>query len=484
VDGTDPYVAHNQFTGNRMIRLVWEAQPHFYNNTISSSDQVGISAHGSYPKVEKTTFVDNPTAIQLESESTMDLINSTISGGDTHMDLDDDSHLVSLNSTFDNSKVVFDDDLSTLTIKWFLHVYVRDNVGDPVAGAVVNVENATNEVIHTQLTGLDGYVRWIVCTERVMDKSGSLMYTPHNASASKDTLTGYADPEPTMDISKRVEIVLNLNLPPPPPTGLRIEVIGSDIRLSWQAPDTIDLSHYHIFRAGSPFGFDFTIPWVDTSVDVDPIDFQVNPLRLSWNHTGSATNPNNYFYVVRAVDGSGQNDSNTFTVGKFVIPLVKGWNMVSVPLIQVDTSLNSVLSSISGFYNIVQHYNAFHGQWHSTSDDLTHVDRTMALWIHMKQAKNLVLVGEVPTSTSIELTVANGGWNFIGYPSFYEKPVADVLLSNTGFYDAVQVYYGHDTEDHWKHYEIAKPPELNDLDLMKPGYGYWVHVTQDYTLTI
>jgi hypothetical protein len=484
VDGTDPYIAHNDFTNNKMIRLTWEAEPHFYNNTISSSEMKGISVHGSYPTVEKTTFVNNPTAIHLEEGSTMDLINSTVTGGDTHIELDDDSHMVSLNSSFDRGKVNFVDDLSTLTIKWFMHVYVRDNVGDPVAGALVNVENATNEVIQTQLTGLDGYVRWIVCTECVMDKSGSVLYTPHNASASKDVLTGYADPEPTMDISKRVDIFLNLNLPPPPPTGLRIEIIGSDIRLSWLAPDTIDLSHYHIFRAGSPFGFDFTTPWVDTSLNMDPLDGQVNPLRLSWNHTGSATDPNSYFYVVRAVDGSGQNDSNTFTVGKFVIPLVAGWNSASVPFIQADTSISSVLSSISGFYNIVQSYNAFEGSWHSTSDDLTHIDRTMGLWIHMKEARNLVLVGEVPTSTTIELSAANGGWNFIGYPSFLEKPVDEVLFSNTGFYDAVRVYYGDDTTDHWKHYEITKPPELNDLDLMKPGYGYWVHVTMDYPFTI
>jgi hypothetical protein len=286
-----------------------------------------------------------------------------------------------------------------------------------------------------------------------------------------------------MDISKVVEIILGTDLPPPSPTGFKIEIIGDDIRLSWVAPVTTDLDGYLIYRADSPNDIDFASPWIDTSTDPDPIDGLVKPLRLSWNHTNAATDANSYFYVVRAFDGSGQNDSNTVTVGKFVIPLVEGWNMVSVPLIQTDNSIPSVFASISGSYNVVQVYIAQMGQWYSTSDGLTHIDRTMGLWVHMKEAKNLVLVGEVPTSTDIHLTSANDGWNFMGYPSFFEKSVENALSSIAGSYDAVQVYYGQDSADPWKHYKMGKPPQYNDLDLMRPGYGYWVHVTEDCTLT-
>jgi hypothetical protein len=283
-----------------------------------------------------------------------------------------------------------------------------------------------------------------------------------------------------MDISKVVEIILGTDLPPPPPSDFRIEIIGDDIRLSWMPPMTTDLDHYLILRSASPYNMDYATPWVDTSTDPDPLDGLVNPLRLSWNDTGVAADTSSYFYVVRAVDGSGQNDSNTIILGKFVISLEKGWNMISVPLIADDNSLSSVLSSITGIYNMVQYYNAVDGKWHSSAGDLSHIDLTMGLYIHMTEAANLFLLGEVPTSSNIHL---RAGWNLIGYPSFYVKSVTDALYPIVGSYDNVQLYDGQASGDAWKHWRITKPSKYNDLELLKPGYGYWLYLIEDCILT-
>jgi hypothetical protein len=480
ISGSEPFIAHNDFSNNQFIRVLYGSAPHFYNNTISSSDWYGISADESYPIIEKTTFINNPSAIELDSNSSVSLINSTIIGGDKHIVLDKNSHLVSLNSTFDRAKIVFDDDLSTLTILWFMHVFVRDLMGDPISGAQVIIENVTNSVDHTGATGLDGYIRWIVCTECIMNKAETVLHTPHNASATKNLLVGFADPEPLMDTSKVVEIILGTDLAPAPPSDFKIEIIGDDIRLSWMQSLATDVDHYLIYRADSPQNIDFTNPWMNTSVDPDPVDGLVIPLRLSWNDTLVASDPNNYFYAVRAVDGVGQNDSNTLILGKFVIPVVEGWNMVSIPLIQEDNSISAVFNSISGSYDMVMHYNATDGKWHSSASGLSHIDRTMGLYIHLTETTNLVVLGEAPTKTNIHL---RAGWNLIGYPSFHEKSVTDALFPIVGSYDNVQVYNGQASSDPWKHWRITKPQEYNDLDLLKPGYGYWLYLIEDCTLT-
>jgi hypothetical protein len=476
-----PYFEENSFINNAFIWILWGSSPYFYNNTIADSTQRGIVVHDSYPIIEKTTFTNNPTGIKLDDQSWVNMINCTITGGTRHIVLDDNSRLTALNTTFDRSKVEFYDDSSTLTIKWFMHVFVKDLVDDPVPGAQVTIENVTGEVVQTGLTGPDGFLKWMVCTECVMNKTETWAHTPHTVRATKDLIEGFASPDPIMDISKRVDVILGIDVPPPPPLDFKIEIIGNDIRLSWQHPLTSDIDHYLIYRADLPGNIDFASPWMDTSVNWDN---GIISLRTSWNDTGAAADSNNYFYVVRAVDGSGQNDSNTITLGKFVIPLVKSWNMVSIPFIQTDTSLSSVLSSITGLYNMVMFYNASDGKWHTSSSDLTDIDRTMALWIHMTETSNLVLIGEVPTTTTIELTSAHGGWNFISYPSFTQRTLDDVLSSITGAYDAVRSYENQDLIDPWKNFHIDKPAQMNDLEFMKPGCGYWIYVKLNMPLPL
>ncbi len=120
--------------------------------------------------------------------------------------------------------------------------------------------------------------------------------------------------------------------------------------------------------------------------------------------------------------------------------------------------------------DVVHYYNAVEGKWHSSDSGLSHIDRTMGLYIHMKEATNLVVTGEVPVSMSIQLEAV---WNLIWYTSFYKKSVTDALFFIGGSYDVVQFYDCSDSVDYWNHWRITKPQEYNDLDIMKPGHGYW-----------
>jgi hypothetical protein len=70
------------------------------------------------------------------------------------------------------------------------------------------------------------------------------------------------------------------------------------------------------------------------------------------------------------------------------------------------------------------------------------------------------------------------GWNLISLNLELEDySLTTVLSSISGEYDAVQVYDETDLKDHWKHYEITKPSELNDLAQLDNTKGIWVHIT-------
>ena len=69
---------------------------------------------------------------------------------------------------------------SNLTVQWYLHVFVQDTNGIPIEGAnawVVDNENGTFDENFT--TGADGYVRWIVLTERIQNLSGNISFNPY-----------------------------------------------------------------------------------------------------------------------------------------------------------------------------------------------------------------------------------------------------------------------------------------------------------------
>jgi hypothetical protein len=158
------------------------------------------------------------------------------------------------------------------------------------------------------------------------------------------------------------------------------------------------------------------------------------------------------------------------------ISLSLGWNLVSLPLEQPDTSVTKVLSSINGKYDSIKYYDSRDpaDPWKSYrpdgQNDLTGIDHRMAVWIHTNAECTLTLYGTIPTSTTIQLYT---GWNFVGYPTHDTTKTVASALAGTG-YDRVEGYQS--TAPYLK--------ELKDTDPFLPGQGYWVHVPADTTWTI
>ena len=161
----------------------------------------------------------------------------------------------------------------------------------------------------------------------------------------------------------------------------------------------------------------------------------------------------------------------------FTISLSSGWNLISIPLEQEDTTLITVLSSIAGQYDIVKYYDTtdLNDPWKTyrvgaSTNDLIGIDHKMGFWVHMLNPANITVVGDEPVSTDITLYA---GWNLVGYPSSFPENVANALWG-TGA-DQVEVC------------DLAEPGLIKEVEptyIMQPGEGYWIHVSVDSVWTV
>jgi hypothetical protein len=169
-----------------------------------------------------------------------------------------------------------------------------------------------------------------------------------------------------------------------------------------------------------------------------------------------------------------------FTVlALYGIQLHEGWNLISVPLVQVNTSISEVLKDIAGKWDYIQVYNATDQDHWKTNltyrpeqlNDLTTINHKMGFWINITEPNvNLTVRGNISAYTIIPLYA---GWNFVGYPTQTTETVGNALW-RTGA-DRVEVF---DPTDPYR------TKEVSSTYIMKPGEGYWVHVTVDSTWTI
>ncbi len=164
--------------------------------------------------------------------------------------------------------------------------------------------------------------------------------------------------------------------------------------------------------------------------------------------------------------------NTTVIVTYFEIPLHAGWNLVSIPLVQTNTSILSVLSSIAGQWSVVKYYDTTDAADHwktyrpgSSANDLWNIDHTMGFWIFANVNTILTVYGEIPTDTQI---ILRAGWNLVGYPTLNTTTTLANALFGTGYLSA-------------EGYCPVSPyiMALDNSYIMQPGEGYWVYVPAD-----
>jgi chitodextrinase len=268
---------------------------------------------------------------------------------------------------------------------------------------------------------------------------------------------------------------------PAPPVYLNAELdtgSASDVKLTWEASSDDgagddDVDGYTIYKSTTGIsGLYEYVDWIP-AIGIPAHEYE-------WTDLGAGDGDwNNYFYIVRVKDIYGNEEQNDIKVGKYVQQLDAGWNLISVPFGQKDTSRETVLQTLDGNYVSVQGYHAGKSRpwynWHKDKphqfNDVIAVDHKGSFYINMLAPDYLVTAGEVAIQTNIDL---KAGWNLIGFSSLSEETVENALSSIAGNYNVVEYF---DTA-------AGNEIRLQPNSLMYPGQGYWIHVTNNCVLTL
>lgn len=185
--------------------------------------------------------------------------------------------------------------------------------------------------------------------------------------------------------------------------------------------------------------------------------------------------PENYFYSVCAVNSANNSSRSLSQAGKFTRPLSKGPNLVSIPLVQSNESIDIVLQTVE--YDGIWTYDSVSQRWKwfmtfkNYRRDMWNVNHTMGLWVNVATECNLTMAGVVPTDTSIHLSA---GWNLVGFPSFnstFSVSDMNVEVGSTRL-EGSDLLPPH-------HLRV-----LGDAEVLQTGRGYWVLVEMDVTWTV
>jgi len=224
----------------------------------------------------------------------------------------------------------------------------------------------------------------------------------------------------------------------------------------------------------NPATIDLRVQGFPVATNLNPI---VNGFNVSYWHSAGFTPGDTVTCRILAQDTYGNQLDFTWTftvITTFSVPLQLGWNLVSFPVTPFNTSINSVLGSIAGDWDIVQAYDASDpaDPWKTYStfkppalNDLTDLDEEMSFWIHTTAPCTLSVDGLLPAFTA---QLLRAGWNLVGYPTMTPETVANAF-AGTG-YTAVEGFNATAP------YNISP---LADTYMMQPGEGYWVHVPAD-----
>lgn len=91
---------------------------------------------------------------------------------------------------------------------------------------------------------------------------------------------------------------------------------------------------------------------------------------------------------------------------------------------------------------------------------------------------NRNIIGAFAKLTVVPAINLEKGWNLVSFPQIVSATdLHNVLISIEGDYDALQYFNITNAIDPWKHYQISKPPNLNDFHDVDNKMGFWVHVT-------
>ena len=223
--------------------------------------------------------------------------------------------------------------------------------------------------------------------------------------------------------------------------------------------------------------------------------------KTEYNKNNGGTVGSTYCFKVKATDNLGHigeySDEfcTTITAYNFTISLNTGWNLFSIPIVPLNTTISEVIKDIHS--NITENgiWTYINGEWKTwkpgsiLNNNLDTLTAGYGYWIQMKESENLTIYGstatiggkegEVPNlpSRNIKNEFESNDWVLLGKYGINNANMSTALKSliiNKEPLFSYPIYFYTD-----EYYTIGEN-EGSDCDYniyninMTPGYGYWL----------
>lgn len=163
------------------------------------------------------------------------------------------------------------------------------------------------------------------------------------------------------------------------------------------------------------------------------------------------------------------------------IHLYRGWNLISIMVEPLDSDILSVLSSIRDHCISVWSYDK---SWKyyifgvKNPGSLSNIEPGKGYWVNVDSEIDLIINGNELNNSAIILT---SGWNLVGYNYHSAITTPDALSSISEYYQSV---WGYENQNGWSKFIKGASNETNNLNELRPGFGYWINVTEDCIMNI
>lgn len=491
IDGMNEFQCSGEFNWKETINGTWLANVFNQNlGKISGGTTVvpiSISANGTgrvilgqmkikydIPSYIVSSVISNSSVTGAWcADSNPAFINSSFQGNLMDISMGSEARPRTLNSSFSDTKLQFQDKMSNLTVQNYLHVRVQNISSDPLDARIVVQDNG--QIALDMFTGQDGEIMWLVITDATYNCTGRHDNVTQvkaslntNIFADNPRLVNMAAPHWEIFNTDSTGPLATNPFPPPEWTfnGLRPQisvVITDNLGIDFSTVRLYVLPFMVFFEANPvPGGYNISYQ--------HPVDFA----------NGSVVHCRIY---CKDIHGNVLDYSWDFKIDiraeYLTIELQAGWNLISIPFETSDMSVESVLNSVAGKYDAVRAYSQsdperpWLGFWPERPSELntiTTMDKKLGYWVHATEACILKISGVPTASTSITLYA---GWNLVGYSTLN----GSMTLANAFWGTSVdRVESGAPSSPFLK----ALPSNY----VMKPGEGYWVRVPSDTVWTI
>jgi hypothetical protein len=399
---------------------------------------------------------------------------------------------------------------SSVSLLWYLDVYVNDPDGNPIVGAPVWVVDRfdTPATPPTKQTDGTGWATWFRIRELVQYDVTRVFFNPFNVSAENNSILGYTDPEPSISISMNVPVTVPFSTVPntlptvtfiSTPVGIQSGAISIDYIVTDPNPgDDGNLSVDVYFNyTGMPPGV-----WIPATMHgtSDPITGLSNNTLYTfiWDSSNAKDMFNMYdtqvhIRIVPRDKSGGEGTENitfNFTVDN-VPPILMGgptttpddttclieWTMnePSYATVNYGLTVNEDVGDIT---------DSATDPTFSTSQAVTLTGLapgrkyTFALESTDGGGNTYTSPGVFFFDTEVHIQL-HTGWNFISLPpELGSNDIATVFAPISGDFNIIRFFDALDPDDPWKNYIPAKPFG-NDLEFVYPEMGLMIHMTTD-----